>query len=189
VAEAVRVLVAGLPAEIVREIGLRIRGAAVTEFENTQQMGRAASQGEAELVILSDTLPTADSIYVARRARDGSDAVRISYLISMAQAEAALHALKEVSVDRFFFSPVDIEEMVRELAKMCKAEVLPSQGSHARSRISFRVTRSLRSTVPHAHRPPIPGRRRLTGEKIGGRWRGMDFRRRSALSKPTNPEQ
>jgi len=130
VAEAVRVLVAGLPAEIVREIGLRIRGAAVTEFENTQQMGRAASQGEAKLVILSDTLPTADSIYVARRARDASDAVRIAYVISMAQAEAALHALKEISVDRFFFSPVDIEEMLRELAKMCKAEVLPPQASH-----------------------------------------------------------
>ena len=129
-AEAVRVLVAGLPAEIVREIGLRIRGAAVTEFENTQQMGRAASQGEAKLVILSDTLPTADSIYVARRARDASDAVRIAYVISMAQAEAALHALKEISVDRFFFSPVDIEEMLRELAKMCKAEVLPPQASH-----------------------------------------------------------
>jgi len=130
VAEAVRVLVAGLPAEIVREIGLRIRGAAVTEFENTQQMGRAASQGEAKLVILSDTLPTADSIYVARRARDASDAVRIAYVISMAQAESALHALKEISVDRFFFSPVDIEEMLRELAKMCKAEVLPPQASH-----------------------------------------------------------
>lgn len=129
-AEAVRVLVAGLPAEIVREIGLRIRGAAVTEFENTQQMGRAASQGEAKLVILSDTLPTADSIYVARRARDASEAVRISYLVSMAQAEAALHALKEVSVDRFFFSPVDIEEMLRELAMMCNAEVLPPQVSH-----------------------------------------------------------
>jgi len=130
VAEAVRILVAGLPAEIVREIGLRIRGAAITEFENTQQMGRAASQGEAKLVILSDTLPTADSIYVARRARDASEAVRISYLISMAQAEAALHALKEISVDRFFFSPVDIEEMLLELAKMCNAEVLPPQASH-----------------------------------------------------------
>jgi diguanylate cyclase (GGDEF)-like protein len=127
---AVGVLVAGLPAEIVREIGLRIRGATVTEFENAQQMGRAASQGEAKLVILSDTLPAADAIYVARRARDASDAVRIAFLISMAQAEAALHALKEISVDRFFFSPVDIEEMLRELAKMSKSEVLAPQASH-----------------------------------------------------------
>ncbi|HEV2017301.1 MAG TPA: response regulator [Gemmatimonadaceae bacterium] len=129
-AEAVKVLVAGLPAEIGREIGLRIRGATVTEFENAQQMGRAASQGEANLVILSDTLPAADSIYVARRARDANEAVRIAFLISMAQAEAALHALKEVSVDRFFFSPVDIEEMLRDLARMCKSEVLAPQSSH-----------------------------------------------------------
>ncbi len=129
-AEGVRLLVAGLPAEIVREIGLRIRGAAVSEFENAQQMGRAASQGDANLVILSDTLPTADSIYVARRARDASDDVRIAYCISMAQAEAALQALKEIPVDRFFFSPVDIEEMLRELARMCKGEVLPPQVTH-----------------------------------------------------------
>ena len=129
-AEEVKVLVAGLPAEIVREIGLRIRGATVTEFENAQQMGRAASQGEAKLLILSDTFPAADSIYVARRARDANDAVRITFLISMAQAEAALHALKDISVDSFFFLPVDIEEMLRELAKMCKTEVLPPQASH-----------------------------------------------------------
>jgi diguanylate cyclase (GGDEF)-like protein len=131
VAEGFRLLVAGLPAEIVREIGLRIRGATVSEFDNTQQMGRAASQGEARLVILSDTLPTADSIYVARRARDANDDVRIAYCISMTQAEAALQALKEIKVDRFFFSPVDMEEMLRELASMCKAEILPPQVSHS----------------------------------------------------------
>ena len=129
-AEAVRLLVAGLPAEIVREIGLRLRGVTVTEFENAQQMGRAASQGEAALVILSDVLPAQDSIYVARRARDANDNVRIAYCISMTQAEAALHALKEINVDRFFLSPVDIEEMVRELAKMGRLEVLAPQASH-----------------------------------------------------------
>jgi len=130
VAEAVRLLVAGLPAEIVREIGLRLRGVTVTEFENTQQMGRAASQGEAALVILSDLLAAQDSIYIARRARDANDKVRIAYCISMAQAEAALHALQEIQVDRFFLSPVDIEETVRELAKMCRVEVLAPQVSH-----------------------------------------------------------
>jgi diguanylate cyclase (GGDEF)-like protein len=130
VAEAVKLLVAGLPAEILREIGLRIRGASVTEFENAQQMGRAAARGEAQLVVLSDTLPTVDSIYIARRAKDSSDDVKIVFIISMAQAEAALHALKELDVDRFFFAPVDIEEMLRELAKMVKAEVLPPQASH-----------------------------------------------------------
>lgn len=129
-AEPVKLLVSGLPAEIVREIGLRLRGVAVTEFENTQQMGRAASQGNAALVILSDALPAQDSIYIARRAKDASDDVRVAYCISMAQAEAALHALKEIKVDRFFLSPVDIEEMLRELAKMCRVEVLPPQASH-----------------------------------------------------------
>lgn len=129
-AEAVRLLVSGLPAEIVREIGLRLRGVAVTEFANTQQMGRAASQGEATVVILSDALPTEDSIYIARRAIDASDTVRIAYCISMAQAEGVLNALKEIRVDRFFLSPVDIEEMLRELAKLSGVEVLAPQDSH-----------------------------------------------------------
>ena len=129
-AEAVRFLVAGLPAEIVREIGLRLRGVAVTEFDDTQKMGRAASQGEAAVVILSDTQPVQDSIYIARRARDANEAVRIAYCISMAQAEGVLNALKGIRVDRFFLSPVDVEEMLRELAKMCGVEVLAPQASH-----------------------------------------------------------
>ena len=128
--EAVRLLVAGLPAEIVREIGLRLRGVAVREFDNPQQMGRAASQGDVKLVILSDKLPLDDSIYVARRALDANEAVKLVYCISMSQAEGALHALREVRVDRFFLSPVDIEEMLRELAKMCEVEVLAPQESH-----------------------------------------------------------
>ncbi|HEY8852665.1 MAG TPA: response regulator [Gemmatimonadaceae bacterium] len=130
-AEAVKVLVAGLPAEIVREIGLRIRGATVTEFENTQQMGRAAGQGEAELIVLGDAFPTSDVIYITRRARDASDEVRIAYCISMAHAEATLHSLNDMPVDRFFLLPVDIEEMLRELAKMCKFEVLAPLASHS----------------------------------------------------------
>ena len=129
-AEAVRFLVAGLPAEIVREIGLRLRGVAVTEFDDTQKMGRAASQGEAAVVVLSDTQPVQDSIYIARRARDANEAVRIAYCISMAQAEGVLNALKEIRVDRIFLSPVDVEEMLRELAKMCGVEVLAPQASH-----------------------------------------------------------
>jgi diguanylate cyclase (GGDEF)-like protein len=129
-AEAVRFLVAGLPAETVREIGLRLRGVAVTEFQGTQQMGRAASQGEAMLVLLSDTLPTQDSLYIARRAIDANEAVRIVFCISMAQAEGVLQALKEIRVDRFFLAPLDVEEMLRELAKMCGVEVLAPQESH-----------------------------------------------------------
>ena len=129
-AEAVGVLVAGLPAEIVREIGLRIRGATVTEFENAQQMGRAAGQGEAGLIILSDTLPVTDALYITRRAKDASDEVRIAYCISMAQAEATLHSLEDMHIDRFFLLPVDVDEMLRELAKMCGFEVLPPLASH-----------------------------------------------------------
>jgi diguanylate cyclase (GGDEF)-like protein len=130
VAEAVKLLVAGLPAEIVREIGLRLRGVTVREFDNAQQMGRAASQGDVKLVLLGDTLPLDDSIYVARRAIDANEDVRLAYCISMSQAEGALSVLKGIRVDRFFLSPVDIEEMLRELAKMCQVEVLAPQESH-----------------------------------------------------------
>jgi diguanylate cyclase (GGDEF)-like protein len=130
VAEAVRILVTGLPAEIVREIGLRLRGVAVTEFDDTQKMGRAAAQGEAAMVILSDALPAADSMYIARRAVDANEGVRVAYCISMGQAEGVLNSLKEIRVDRFFLAPVDVEEMLRELAKMCRVEVLAPQASH-----------------------------------------------------------
>jgi diguanylate cyclase (GGDEF)-like protein len=128
--EPVKLLVWGIPAEIVREIGLRLRGVVISEFDNAQQMGRAAAYGDTRLVFLSDALPTADSIYIARRAKDTSDDVRIAFSISMQQAETALHAFKEIHVDRFFLSPVDMEEMLRELAKMCGVEVLPPQASH-----------------------------------------------------------
>jgi diguanylate cyclase (GGDEF)-like protein len=109
---------------------LRIRGATVTEFENAQQMGRAAGQGEAALIILSDTLPATDALYISRRAKDASDDVRIAYCISMAQAEATLHSLEDMHVDRFFLLPVDVEEMLRELGRMCRFEVLPPLASH-----------------------------------------------------------
>src|SRR6202171_4695574 len=112
VAEAVGVLVAGLPAEIVREIGLRIRGAIVTEFENAQQMGRAAAQGEAELVILSDSLPATDALYISRRAKDASDQVRIAYCISMGQVETSLYSLEDMHVGRFFFLSLDLGGVV-----------------------------------------------------------------------------
>src|SRR5689334_2833171 len=127
----VKVLVAGLPAEMVREIGLRLRDVAISEFDNAQQMGRAAAHGEARLVILSDTLPTEDAIYVARRADDASEEMRVAFLVAMQQAENALSALKDVPIDRFFLVPVDTEEMLRELAKMAGVELLPAQASLA----------------------------------------------------------
>src|SRR6266566_8880296 len=129
-APPVKILVAGLPAEMVREIGLRLRDVAVSEFENAQQMGRAASHAESGLVILSDALPTEDAIYVARRARDASDDMRIAFCMSMQHAENALQAVKDIHVDRFFLAPLDKEEMLHELAKMCRVEVLPPQASH-----------------------------------------------------------
>lgn len=127
----VKILVAGLPAEMVREIGLRLRDVTVSEFENAQQMGRAASHAESGLVILSDSLPTEDALYIARRAKDAGDDMRVAFCISMLLAENALHALKEVHVDRFFLAPVDNEEMLRELGRLCRVEVLPPQASHA----------------------------------------------------------
>src|ERR1051325_7415778 len=127
----VTVRVAGLPAEMVREIGLRLADITISEFENSQQMGRAAAHGEARLVILSDSLPTDDAIYVARRARDASDEMRVAFLVSMQQAENALSALKDVPIDRFFLIPVATEEMLRELAKMARVELLPAEASHA----------------------------------------------------------
>jgi diguanylate cyclase (GGDEF)-like protein len=127
----VKALVAGLPAEMVREIGLRLRDVTISEFENSQQMGRAAAHGEARLVILSDSLPTEDAIYVARRAKDSSDEMRVAFLVSMLQAQNALSALKDVPIDRFFLVPVDTEEMLRELARMARVELLPAEASHA----------------------------------------------------------
>src|SRR3954462_1417081 len=104
-APPVKILAAGLPAEIVREIGLRLRDVTVSEFENAQQMGRAASHAESGLVILSDALPTEDAIYLARRAKDAGDEMRVAFCISMLQAENALAAVKDVPVDRFFLAP------------------------------------------------------------------------------------
>src|SRR5436305_5710366 len=129
-AEPVKILVAGVPAEMVREIGLRLREVTVSEFDNAQQMGRAAAHAESGLVILSDALPVEDAIYIARRAKDASDEMRVAFFISMLQAENALHALKDVDVDRFFLAPIDTGEMLHELGKMCRVEVLPSHDSH-----------------------------------------------------------
>ncbi|MFL5510171.1 MAG: response regulator [Gemmatimonadaceae bacterium] len=126
----VKILVAGLPAETIREIGLRLRDVTVTEFDNAQKMGRAAAHAEKGVVVLSDALPTEDALYVARRARDSGDEMRVAFCISMQHAETALKAVKEIHVDRFFLAPMSMEEMLRELAKMCGVEVLPPLASH-----------------------------------------------------------
>src|SRR5712672_4485506 len=128
--DPVKLLVWGIPAEIVREIGLRLRGVVISEFDNAPQMGQAAAVGDARLILLSDALQTADSIYIVRRAKDTSDDVRVAFSISMQEAETTLHALKDVAVDRFFLAPVDLEEMLRELAKMAGVPILPPEASH-----------------------------------------------------------
>src|SRR4051794_24713558 len=145
----VKVLVAGLPPEMGREIGLRLRGAVISEFDNAQPIGRAAAHGEARLVILSDSLPIEDSIYVARRAKDASDDMRIAYILSMQHAETGLRAFNEIHVDRFFLAPVDTEEMLRELGKMIAAEVLPFQASHS-AHIAAAVFEAWGRTKPFA---------------------------------------
>src|SRR4029079_11305437 len=126
----VKILVAGLPAETIREIGLRLKDVSVSEFDNAQKMGRAASHAESGVVILSDALPTEDALYIARRARDTGDEMRIAFCISMEHAETALQAVKGIHVDRFFLEPVSMEEMLRELAQMCGVEVLPPLATH-----------------------------------------------------------
>jgi diguanylate cyclase (GGDEF)-like protein len=132
VAEAVKVLVAGLPAEIVREIGSRLAGAVVSDFEDNQELARVARKGDARLLVLTDTLPEEDSINVARSARESGDYVRIAYCSSTTQDESTLRTLTEIGVDRFFLSPVDIEEMLRELANMSRVELLAPQGFYGR---------------------------------------------------------
>src|SRR3954471_1955451 len=126
----VKILAAGLPAEIVREIGLRLRDAAITEFDDARAMAEAAARGDARLAILSDSLPTEDSTYVALRANETAGKTQVAYCISMQQAENALVALHAVTVDRFFFAPVDMEEMLRELSRICGVSVLPRHESH-----------------------------------------------------------
>ena len=126
----VKLLVWGIPAEIVREIGLRLRGVVISEFDNAPQMGQATAIGDARLILLSDSLPTADSIYIVRRAKDTSDDVRVAFSISMQEAETTLQVLKDVDVDRFFLAPMDLEEMLREVGRMCGVEVLPPHASH-----------------------------------------------------------
>src|SRR5438552_74107 len=128
--QPVKVLVAGLPAEMVRELGLRLRRVEIGSFENGPQIGRAAAHGEARLVILSDVLPTEETIYIARRAKDASDEMKVAYCMSMQQAENGLRAVKDIQIDRFFLTPIDKEEMLLELAKMSRVEVLAPHESH-----------------------------------------------------------
>src|SRR3954462_1389645 len=146
----VKILVAGLPAETIREIGLRLRDVTVTEFDNAQKMGRAAAHAETGVVILSDALPTEDALYIARRARDSGDEMRVAFCISMQHAETTLKAVREIHVDRFFLAPMSMEEMLREVAKMCGVEVLPPLASH-----SDHIAAAIREAWDRAREPTL----------------------------------
>jgi len=126
----VKILVAGFSAEIVREIGLRLRDVVITEFDNAAEIAAAADSSDVRLVLVSDSLPTNDSIEIARRAKTRPGGPQVAYSISMRQAENALKALSGVNIDRFFVSPIDVDEMLRELARICGVEVLPKHASH-----------------------------------------------------------
>src|SRR5437773_10233772 len=103
--QPVKLLVAGLPAELVREIGLRLRGVDISSFENAQQIGRAAAHGEARLVILSNALPSEETTYIAPRAKDASDEMKVAYWMSMPQADNAWRPAKDIQVDRLVPTP------------------------------------------------------------------------------------
>src|SRR5712671_3690138 len=182
--DPVKLLVWGIPAEIVREIGLRLRGVVISEFDNAPQMGQAAAVGDARLILLSDALPTADSIYIVRRAKDTSDDVRVAFSISMQEAETTLHALKEIDVDRFFLAPVDVEESLREWVecRFCPPRhpmestsrpPYPRRGIAPVLRLSRRstssTTRRSRCSTPAC--PPISNPRPNGTRRISPKWR------------------
>ena len=158
--QPVKLLVAGLPAELVREIGLRLRGVDISSFENAQQIGRAAAHGEARLVILSDALPTEETIYIARRAKDASDEMKVAYCMSMQQAENGLRAVKDIQIDRFFLTPIDKEEMLLELAKMSRVEVLAPHESHGQH-IAAAVFEAWERARPSTWQSDLPARRSI----------------------------
>jgi diguanylate cyclase (GGDEF)-like protein len=76
--------------------------------------------------------------------------MRIAFCISMQHAETALQAVKGVHVDRFFLAPLNMEEMLREVAGMCGVEVLPPLNSHA-----DRVAAGIRDAWDRARDPTL----------------------------------
>lgn len=125
----VEILVAGLSAEIVREIGLRLRDVVITEVDDVAEIVEA-TDGNVRLVLFGDSIPINELIDIARRAKARPDGIQVAYCISMRQAENTLKALSGVDIDRFFVSPLDVDEMLRELARICGVEVLPKDASH-----------------------------------------------------------
>ena len=126
----VEILVAGLSAEIVREIALRLPDVVITEFDQAGAIAEATDRNEVRLVLFGDSVAINELIDIARRAKTRPGGAQVAYCISMRQAENALKALNGVDIDRFFVAPLDVDEMLRELGRICGVEVLPKHASH-----------------------------------------------------------
>jgi diguanylate cyclase (GGDEF)-like protein len=126
----VKILAAGLPAEIVREIGLRLRDVVIAGYDDLDQLYGDAALGDAGLTVLSDALPTEAALRIASAAKAARSQTQVVYCLSMQQAENAIKALSAAHIDRFFLTPLDIDEMLLALGEMCGADVLPRNASH-----------------------------------------------------------
>jgi diguanylate cyclase (GGDEF)-like protein len=126
----VKILAAGLPAEIVREIGLRLRDVVTLGFDDPEQLCTDAAAGDARLTLLSDALPIDAALRIASAAKSASAQMQVIYCLSMQQAENALKALGTADIDRFFLMPLDMDEMLLALGEMCGVDVLPRHASH-----------------------------------------------------------
>lgn len=126
----VEILLAGLSAEIVREIALRLPDVVITEVDDPAEIAEATDRNDVRLVLFGDSVPINELIDIARRAKTRPGGTHVAYCVSMRQAENALKALNGVDIDRFFVSPLDVDEMLRELARICGVEALPKHASH-----------------------------------------------------------
>ena len=126
----VEILVAGLSAEIVREIALRLPDVVITEVDGAAEIVEATDK-DVRLVLFGESVAINELIDFARRAKTRPGGAQVAYCISMRQAENALQALTGVDIDRFFVAPLDVDEMLRELARICRVEVAPKHASHA----------------------------------------------------------
>lgn len=126
----VEILVAGLSAEIVREIALRLPDVVITEFDHAAAIPEAKDRNEVRLVLFGDSVAINELIDIASRAKTRPGGTQVAYCIPMRHAENALKALNGVDIDRFFVAPLDVDEMLRELGRICGVEVLPKHASH-----------------------------------------------------------
>lgn len=126
----VKILAAGLPAEIVREIGLRLRDVVIEGYDDLERLCAEATARDVRLIVLSDALPTEAALRIASTAKAAGTEAQITYCLSMQQAENAVKVLSTGHIDRFFLTPLDVDEMLLVLGEICSVEVLPRHASH-----------------------------------------------------------